>query len=71
MVAAISAGLLQGGAWIVREAIKIHNERIRNEGRIEGRSEERRELLDSLERKNKITPAERQELEAEREKSRP
>ena len=43
-------------------AVKIYNERFRNEGRTEAR----RELLDSLQQKNMITPEQRQELEAER-----
>lgn len=37
MAAAIVAGFLQGGVFLVKGAIKIHNNRMRNEGRQEER----------------------------------
>ena len=46
MAAAIAAGILQGGAFLVISAVKIHNERVRNEGRTEGQQQERQRWTD-------------------------
>ena len=62
MIAAISAGVCQGGLFLVRNALRIYNERVRNQGRIE--------TLDFLERKKYITPEERRMLEQEHEQER-
>ena len=63
MIAAVAAGTCQGGAFLVISAIRLYNNRLRNEARHEARTE----ILNALEQKNLITAEQRRRFEQEQE----